>query len=128
MTKYKLSSQTLQHEGRTLYRIQALKDFGDVKAGDLGGWVESENNLSQRGLGWIYDEGKVSGKAWVSEDVKVFEDAEVSGSYIYGNTIVIDSKVSNYHLSNHLIIPSPEHPLYIIYRLKYPDLEVVFIP
>lgn len=29
-----------------LYRIRALKDFGNVKAGDLGGFVEHKNNLS----------------------------------------------------------------------------------
>ena len=119
--KYKLTNQTIQHKGRTLYRIQALMDFRDVKTGDLGGWVESEKNLSQEGLCWIYDEGKVYGNAWV-----------------FGNSIVVDSNVSSYHYHyhhhhhhhyhNHLIIPSPEHPLFVIYRLKYPDLEVEFIP
>ena len=30
----------------TIQRIQALRDFENVKAGDLGGWVECEDNLS----------------------------------------------------------------------------------
>ena len=51
--KYKLTNQTIQHKGQTLYRIQALMDFRDVKTGDLGGWVESEYNLSQKGLCWV---------------------------------------------------------------------------
>lgn len=32
-----------------VYQIKALKDFNDVKAGDLGGYVASEDNLSQEG-------------------------------------------------------------------------------
>lgn len=33
----------------TLYRVQALRDFADVRAGDLGGYVEEEANLSHEG-------------------------------------------------------------------------------
>ena len=32
-----------------MYQIRALKTFANVKAGDLGGYVESEHNLSQEG-------------------------------------------------------------------------------
>ena len=45
--KYELTDETMEWEGHTLHRIKALRDFNDVKAGDLGGWVESEDNLSQ---------------------------------------------------------------------------------
>ena len=38
--KYKLTDETTNLLGRTLYRIEALKDFGDVKEGDKGGYVE----------------------------------------------------------------------------------------
>ncbi len=46
--KYTLTDikKTLK-DGTIVYRIQAIKDFGDVKAGDLGGWVQSYKNLSQ---------------------------------------------------------------------------------
>ncbi|MDE5977041.1 MAG: hypothetical protein K2G70_01045 [Turicibacter sp.] len=33
----------------TLYRIRALRDFGDVKQGDVGGYIEKEENLSHEG-------------------------------------------------------------------------------
>ena len=48
-----------------LYQIRALKDFADVKEGDLGGWVASEQNLSQIGNCWVY------GNAWVSDNARV---------------------------------------------------------
>lgn len=41
MNKYELTSETSQYAGHILYRIKALKDFGSVKAGELGGWIES---------------------------------------------------------------------------------------
>ena len=53
MRKYELTDETKQFGSSTLYRIRALRDFGDVKAGDLGGFVENETNLSHRGDCWI---------------------------------------------------------------------------
>jgi len=43
--KYKLTDETLIHNEITLYRIQALKDFGNVRNGDLGGYNSSLINL-----------------------------------------------------------------------------------
>lgn len=51
--KYILTNHTCQVEGHTLYRIRALKDFAGVRAGELGGYVEQEHNLSQYGNCWI---------------------------------------------------------------------------
>ena len=51
--KYELTEEVMEYEGVILHRIKALKDFGDVKKGDLGGWIKSEENLSQEGLCWV---------------------------------------------------------------------------
>lgn len=40
--KYILTEKTKEFKGHTLYRIQAVKDFSDVKKDTLGGWIESE--------------------------------------------------------------------------------------
>ena len=42
--------------------IKALKDFGDVKKDELGGWVEKEKNI------------EISGNAWVSDNARVYGD------------------------------------------------------
>ena len=56
--KYKLLLEDTKIVGdQTLYRIQALKDFGNVKAGDLGGYIGS--GLA-RGQGPRLDHGGVS--------------------------------------------------------------------
>ena len=55
--KYELvPDQQIIMAGTTLYRIRALKDFGNVKAGSLGGFVASERNLSQLGDCWVADD------------------------------------------------------------------------
>ena len=51
--KYKLTEETINVYGITLYRIEALKDFGNVKKGDKGGFIEKEDNLSQYRNCWI---------------------------------------------------------------------------
>lgn len=69
--KYRLTSEKSEFEERIIYRIQATKNFSDVKAGDLGGWVESESNLSQEGDCWVYDDAMVLMNAFVSDNAKM---------------------------------------------------------
>ncbi len=80
MKKYELTNETIQIEGKKLYRIKALIDFGDVKAGDLGGFIEKESNLSHLGSAWIYDDAKVYGNAEVYGNAWVCDDAMVCGN------------------------------------------------
>ena len=57
--KYELTDETKTTFGNTLYRIRALKTFNDIQVGDLGGYVESEDNLSQEGNCWLYNDAIV---------------------------------------------------------------------
>ena len=87
--KYELSNETIEIDGITLHRIKALKDFSDVKAGDLGGWVEKEDNLSQMGDAWVYDNAEVFGNAKVHGDAEIYRNAKVFGNAkIYDNAEV----------------------------------------
>ena len=71
----------------TLYRIRALKDFSDVKKGDLGGFVEFEENLSQAGNCWIYDDAEVSGLSKVCDNETLRDSVKLlDGVTIYGDT------------------------------------------
>ena len=72
-----------------LYRIKALKDFYDVKKGDIGGYIQSENNLSHYGNCWIYDNAVVRDNAKVYGDAKVHNNAKVyDNAFVMGNAIV----------------------------------------
>ena len=86
--KYKLTEETINVNGSILHRIEALKDFANIKKGDKGGFVEKEENLSQSGDCWVYDDAMVCGKAMVYGNAKVSEDAR-----IYGKVRVLDNAV-----------------------------------
>lgn len=87
--KYKLTDETIQHYGKTLYRIEALINFNDVKIGDKGGFIESEANLSHESYCWVYNDAKVFGNACVYELARVFNKAEVSGdAKVHGCAII----------------------------------------
>ena len=51
--KYTITSNILTIDDRDFFQVKALKDFGSVKAGDLGGYIQSSENLSQEGNCWI---------------------------------------------------------------------------
>ncbi|PGY17732.1 hypothetical protein [Bacillus cereus] len=101
--KYELTNIFINEEGIKLFRIRALKDLnqGKVKVGDLGGFVESEANLSHEGNAWIYDDAQVKKNARVYDDARVHGNAKVHGNAVVyddaavgGNALVcIDAKV-----------------------------------
>ncbi len=61
----------------TLHRIQAITSFASVVAGELGGWIEKEENLSHKGDAWVSENAKVYGDAVVRGNAVVSENAEV---------------------------------------------------
>jgi hypothetical protein len=91
-----------------LYRIRALHDFGQVKAGQLGGYVADESCLSQEGTCWVHDQSAVYAGAVVTDHAQirggsaVFDSARVSGhanvdgypyqpSEIHGNSHICEA-------------------------------------
>lgn len=88
MKKYCLTDNTIYIGGNCLYQIEALKDFGRVKKGDLGGYIASENNLSQTGNCWIFQD------SMVFDNAKVLENAEIrSDTAMYDNSIVSGNSI-----------------------------------
>ncbi|EJF86996.1 polymer-forming cytoskeletal protein [Bartonella rattimassiliensis] len=96
--KYEITNETTEVKGHlygkviTLYRIKALRSFGGVKKGDLGGFIESEYNLSHDGSCWVGDDAKVYNAAMVWGHAKVFENAIICDeacvngfAKVYGN-------------------------------------------
>ena len=79
MKKFELTTESITFLGRTLFRIKALISFGNVKAGELGGYIEKEGNLSHEGNAWVCGDARVCGNAWVCGDARVCGDAEVCG-------------------------------------------------
>lgn len=85
MKKYELTGDCKVFMGRKLFRIRALISFGNVDAGDVGGYVEKEENLSQDGNAWVYGNAKVCGDAEVCGDACVCGNADYATVHGFGS-------------------------------------------
>ena len=87
------------------YRIKALKDFSDVKKGDLGGLIEKESNLSHNGNCWIYNNARVYGNARVLYNAKVRGYVMINDDVeIYDNVrIFSDFEINNFEVETNYI-------------------------
>ena len=84
--KYILTDETKEYKGHILHRIKAVKYFGNTEKDELGGWIESESNLSQEGDCWVGGDAMVFGDAWVYRNACVGGNAKVYGNAeVYGN-------------------------------------------
>ena len=94
--KYEFTGKTQNYDGAILRQIRRISD------GEVGGWIESEHNLSHQSDCWVFGNAKVfgdanvSGNACVYGDANVFGNAKVSGdAWVYGNAKVFgDARVS----------------------------------
>lgn len=104
MKKYELTNKTKQCGKHILHQIRALRNFDTVQAGDIGGWIETEANLSQDGDCWVYDDAyvydhayvyghaHVYGNAHVYDNAWVYDTAQVCGdAHVYGYARVYDN-------------------------------------
>jgi len=91
---------------RRLFRIRAVRDFGGVRRGELGGYIESEAHLCHDGDAWVHDvaqvygpgavvrgNARVRGESWVLGCVE--DNAEVcdlaivkAGASVGGHSVV----------------------------------------
>lgn len=99
MKKYELSDVVRNFGGKTLYRIRSLVSISQInlKKDDLGGFVESEENLSQNGRCWIFDDalvynnGKVYDNALIYDNVRVYNNAKCyENCIISGHSLISD--------------------------------------
>ena len=90
MKKFELTAEFVTNVfGKKLFRIKALVAFGDVETGELGGFIEKEDNLSHYGNAWVYGDAQVYGNASVYGNAQVSGNAQVYGNaWVYGNASV----------------------------------------
>lgn len=116
--KYTFTGEEIFRYGKVLKRIIALKDFGNVKKGEKGGFIESEQNLSHVGNCWVVDDAIVKDQAQIYGDAQikdkscVCENARIGGkvyvvdeAYICGHSWIID----NAHIGGHARIYGEVH-------------------
>lgn len=100
--KFILTDNVKIVNGHTLYQICASENKGLIRVGELGGFIESAENLSQEGACWITKDSVVLGSSRITEDVRIVNSTIIDtnvfgGSYITGsrlnNSVVHDSHI-----------------------------------
>ncbi|WPU21090.1 YdcK family protein [Cedecea neteri] len=103
MKKYRLTDisrlHDYQHDGEQrqvrLWQIEALYAFGDVEAGQYGGWIEEEANLSHSGTCWLEPDALVWNKAQIEDNATVRGESEICHrAKVGGHAQVEDSRIS----------------------------------
>lgn len=120
MKKYKFTGETKKiftlSRVVNLHRICAVSEFGTVKAGDLGGWIEREENLSHDGLAWVRDNAIVRNSAIVSDNAIVRDNAEIRDNvWVNGDAIICGNACvrTNARICDNALVSSTNHILVI---------------
>ena len=87
---YKLTTETkVNIFGITLFRLELTIDCKHGKAGEKGGWLESEytkdGNARVSGNAWVYGDAQVYGDARVYGDAWEFSPLQIQGTRHYFN-------------------------------------------
>ena len=108
MKKYEFTGETktinLSSRTVTLHRIKAVVEFGLVKVGELGGWIEKEENLSHKGDAWVSGDAVVSENAEVSGNAVVSENAVVRGNAVVCGDAVVSGDAEVFSVRHVLVI------------------------
>lgn len=101
--KYRLTNNTIEYNRQTLYQIEALKDFRDVKNGDLGGYIADESCLSHDDICWVFNDSKVTQGSVITGEAEV-HNSIINHSRLCDNVIVKDSIIENSVLCENVFI------------------------
>lgn len=80
MKKYELTENYIIFNGKKLFQVKALISFGNVKLGDLGGYIEKESNLSHHNNAWVSGNARIFGNARICGDTRICGDAMIKGN------------------------------------------------
>lgn len=81
MKKYEFTGEVKYIGRKILHRIRAVRDIPEyeIKSGDMGGWLETEENLSHNGAAWVANSACVMDSARVTDSALVMGTACVTG-------------------------------------------------
>ena len=82
--KYEFLDETIDIDNHICHRIVRIAD------GVRGGYIESEDNLSQDGSCWVFDEAVVYGDSRVYGDAQIKDNAIVADSKVCDHAIISD--------------------------------------
>lgn len=98
MKKYEITNETIQlYGGLKLHRIRAITDFGNIKKGQLGGYVESEENLvndTENGTAWLHNDSWAYGESCVSGNAQIRDNVHIGGHATVKDNVLLFGNIS----------------------------------
>ena len=90
MRKYEFTGEINSKGLRQIRAVRSLgSGFGSVRSGDVGGFIESESNLSHTGDSWVFSDAQVFENAFVFGNARVYGKSQVSGNaFVSDNALV----------------------------------------
>lgn len=95
--EWRESEVTIEREKETedgkIEKYEEVKTYYEEVTGELGGWLESMDNLSQQGKCWVETDGYVVEGAHIGGDAIIKGGAEIGGEAKVRNKVVVDGPV-----------------------------------
>lgn len=82
--KYILTDNVKRVDGKFFRQIKAVRNFSNISKGELGGYIQNEDNLSHDGTCWVHEGG------FVAEHARVIEDAQVYKGMVFNSATISD--------------------------------------
>lgn len=97
--KYILTDKVKRVEGKFVRQIKAVRSFGNIRKGQLGGFISHEDNLSHEGTCWVYEEGIVAEHARVIDDAQIYKGMVFNSATVSGNACVGHAYIARSHIN-----------------------------
>lgn len=95
MKKYEIiKTDYIEYKNRKLFRIKAIRNFSYIRKGELGGYVQNENNLSHAGECWAFDNSKILDNAIVKDNAQICDDVILQDNAIVEDNAFIAGTMS----------------------------------
>lgn len=102
MQKYTTIDQTTRlPDGRNIHRIKALRDFGTIKAGTIGGFIMHWENLSQTGNCWVAEDAVAAGLSRISENALLTGRAMIDDRVMLAGSVIVRDEA---YLYDHVFV------------------------
>lgn len=127
MRKYKFNGKSEVYRGYKVRQIQAVRDFGNVKKGDAGGWICYDGALSHEGDCWIDSDSIIGSEICIHDNAQLIDTRIVGDCMIYGNARIEGCRGSVYGRINHTMTDLKQITSILsnIYDICYSGYEIV---
>lgn len=88
----RIKQWTYLPDGRKLQRIKAVRSFGTINEGTIGGFIEYDENLSHHGNCWVADNAIAAGESRVRRNALLRDRSRIDDHVIVSDSAIVQDK------------------------------------